>query len=78
MAVADPRMLAPQVDGAILVVRWGETNRNVVGLGIRKLFETGARVDGVVLSMVDSQKHARYGAADSAYYDKSVKRYYTT
>lgn len=78
MAVADARVLAPQVDSTVLVVRWAKTNRNVVNLGLKKLFETGARVDGVVLSMVDPEKHAQYGFGDAAYYYRSVKRYYTT
>ncbi|MCU0895572.1 MAG: CpsD/CapB family tyrosine-protein kinase, partial [Rhodospirillales bacterium] len=76
MAVADSRILAPQVDSTVLVVRWGTTHRNVVALGLKKLFETGARVSGVVLAQVDSKKHAEYGYGDSAYYYKPVKKYY--
>jgi succinoglycan biosynthesis transport protein ExoP len=76
MAVADSRILAPQVDSTVLVVRWGSTHRNVVALGLKKLFETGARVSGVVLAQVDSKKHAEYGYGDSAYYYKPVKKYY--
>lgn len=78
MAVADARILAPQVDSAVLVVRWGKTHRNVVGLGLKKLFETGARVSGVVLAQVDAKKHAQYGYGDSAYYYKPIKEYYTS
>ncbi len=78
MAVADSRILAPQVDSTVLVVRWGKTHRNVVSLGLKKLFETGARVSGVVLAQVDSKKHAEYGYGDSAYYYKPVKKYYTS
>lgn len=78
MAVADARILAPQVDSTVLVVRWGKTHRNVVGLGLKKLFETGAKVSGVVLAQVDSKKHAQYGYGDSAYYYKPIKQYYTS
>jgi len=78
MAVADSRILAPQVDSTVVVVHWGKTHRNVVSLGLKKLFETGARVSGVVLAQVDSKKHAEYGYGDSAYYYKPVKKYYTS
>ncbi len=78
MAVADARILAPQVDSTVLVVHWGKTHRNVVNLGLKKLFETGARVSGVVLAQVDSKKHAQYGYGDSAYYYKPIKQYYTS
>lgn len=76
MAVADARILAPQVDSTVLVVRWGKTHRNVVSLGLKKLFETGARVNGAVLAQVDAKKHAQYGYGDSAYYYKPVEKYY--
>ena len=78
MAVADSRILAPQVDSTVLVVHWGKTHRNVVSLGLKKLFETGARVSGVVLAQVDAKKHAEYGYGDLAYYYKPVKKYYTS
>jgi succinoglycan biosynthesis transport protein ExoP len=78
MAVADARILAPQVDTTVLVVHWGKTHRNVVSLGLKKLFETGARIGGVVLAQVDAKKHAQYGYGDSAYYYKPIKNYYTS
>jgi capsular exopolysaccharide synthesis family protein len=78
MAVADARILAPQVDSTVLVVRWGKTNRNTVRLGLKQLSETGARVEGVVLTMVDSAKHAEYDFGDAAHYYSSVRRYYAS
>ncbi len=78
VAVADSRLLAPQADAAILVVRWAATPRQVVALAAKQLAEAGANISGVVLSLVDSKKHARYGFADSAYYYGPVKRYYTS
>ena len=64
VAVADARLLAPQVDSAVLVVRWAKTGREVVSLAAKQLQEAGGRIAGAVLSMVDSKKHARYGFAD--------------
>jgi Mrp family chromosome partitioning ATPase len=78
VAVADSRLLAPQVDAAILVVRWAATPRQVVSLAAKQLAEARANITGVVLSLVDSRKHARYGFADSAYYYGPVKRYYSS
>lgn len=37
-----------------------------------------AQIAGVVLSMVDSRKHASFGFADSAYSCGPVKRYYSS
>jgi exopolysaccharide transport family protein len=78
MAVADARVLAPDVDATVFVVRWGRTAREVVRLGLKTLVETGANLSGVVLSRVDAKRHAEYGFGDSGYYYKGVKRYYTS
>lgn len=77
MAVADARIVAPEVDTTVFVARWGRTNREVVRLGLKTLLETGANLSGVVLSRVDAKRHAQYGFGDSGYYYKGVKQYYT-
>jgi len=60
LAVADARVLAPQVDGAVLVVRWGETPRGRV-LEARRLLEgVRCRVLGAVLNGAD-MREAGYG-----------------
>ncbi len=78
MAVSDARLLAPEVDATLFVVRWGKTHREVVRQGLKELLETGAPLAGVVLSMVDPEKHARYGFGDSGYYYRGVKSYYAS
>jgi capsular exopolysaccharide synthesis family protein len=78
MAVADARVLAPDMDASVFVVRWLGTSREVVRFSLKQLVDTGARLSGVVLSRVDARKHAKYGFGDSAYYYDGVKRYYTT
>jgi len=78
MAVSDARLLAPEMDAALFVVRWGKTHRETVRQGLKDLIETGAPLAGVVLSMVDPVKHARYGFGDSGYYYRGVKSYYTS
>lgn len=76
MAVADARLLAPHVDATVFVVRWAGTHRQTVIQAVKNLVDGGANVAGVVLSMVDPEKHARYGFGDSGYYDMAVKAYY--
>ena len=44
VAVADARLLAPQVDSAVLVVRWAKTGREVVSLAAKQLQEAGGRI----------------------------------
>jgi hypothetical protein len=40
------------------------------------MLEAGADLAGVVLSRVDVKKHARYGYADSGYYQNRYRKYY--
>jgi capsular exopolysaccharide synthesis family protein len=76
MAVADARVLAPQVDGVVFAVRWARTQREVVTLALKKLKDSGARLIGAVLTQVDVEQHAQYGYGDSGYYHKGIKSYY--
>jgi len=78
MAVSDARLLAPEADASVFAVRWGRTPREIVHQGLKDLVDTGAQVGGVVLTLVDPKKHARYGFGDSGYYYKGVKAYYAT
>jgi len=49
----------------------------VVNAGLKQIISSSGRLAGVVLSMVDVRKHARYGYSDSGAYYGSVKKYYT-
>ena len=75
LAVSDARFLARLTDTTVFVVKWMSTKRAVAGLGFRQLIDAGAQVSGVVLSMVDVRKSARYGYADSGYYRYGYGRY---
>jgi succinoglycan biosynthesis transport protein ExoP len=75
-AVSDSFTLSGIVDKAVYVVRWEQTPRNVALAGIRQMIEAGADIAGVVLSRVDVRKHARYGYADSGYYQGYYRKYY--
>ena len=78
MAASDARILGAEVDLTVFVIRWAKTSREVATLGLRNMVESGGHIGGVVLSLVDPKKHARYGSGDAGYYHSSVRKYYTT
>jgi polysaccharide biosynthesis transport protein len=75
-AVSDSFTLSGMVDKTIYVIRWEQTPRNVALAGIRQMVDAGADIAGIVVSRVDVKKHARYGYADSGYYQGSYRKYY--
>ncbi|MCC2664748.1 MAG: protein tyrosine kinase [Geminicoccaceae bacterium] len=75
-AVSDSFTLSGVVDKSVYVIRWEQTPRNVALAGIRQMVEAGADIAGIVLSRVDVKKHARYGYADSGYYQGYYRKYY--
>lgn len=77
LAVSDSRILSRMADKTIFAVRWAETRREVVRLGLKQILEAGGDLAGVVLSMVNVKKHARYGYSDSGYYHGRYRKYYT-
>lgn len=76
MAVADARLLANLADTTIFVTRWGMTARAVARQALKTLLESGACNVCAVLSMVDADRHARYGFGDSGLYERNVRSYY--
>ena len=77
LAVSDPRILTRLADKTVYVVRWVETRRATVILGLKQILEAGGSVAGVVLTMVNVGKHAKYGYGDSGSYYGSHKKYYS-
>jgi capsular exopolysaccharide synthesis family protein len=75
-AVSDCFTLSGLVDKTLYVVRWERTPRNVALAGIRQMIDAGADLAGIVVARVDIKKHARYGYADSGYYQGSYRKYY--
>lgn len=71
-AVTDAQILANQCDGAILVVRAGETSREMVKKAHRLLKDVGANVLGALLNGLDVNRRG-YGQKRYGYY-----RYYGT
>ena len=63
LAFADPAILAPQVDGVLLVVSAGETTREACRSAIQRLTAAGGTLLGIVLQkarMDDFPSYARY------------------
>ena len=56
--LADPLILSTLVDGVILVVHWGKSDRDVVHRARLELSNAGASILGVVLNNVDSRHDA--------------------
>jgi capsular exopolysaccharide synthesis family protein len=78
VAVSDTRVLSRMVDKTVFLIRWADTPREAAAAALRQLIDAKADVIGVMLSMVDVKKHARYGYSDSGYYYGSLKKYYTS
>ena len=76
LSVSDTRVLSHLADKTVYIVRWAETRREVVILGLKQILDAGASVAGVILSRVNIKKHARYGYGDSGYYYGRSRKYY--
>lgn len=66
-AVTDAAVLAPQVDGTLLVVKAHSTTRDALASTLRQLRDVTANVVGAVLNDVDPKRKG-YGAGDYYYY----------
>jgi Mrp family chromosome partitioning ATPase len=69
-AVTDAAILAPQVDGVILVVRAGTSTIHAVDGARKRLLGVSGRILGAILNDADLRiKGYRYGAGAYAYAD---------
>lgn len=66
-AVTDAAVLAPQVDGTVIVVSARQTSRDALASVLRQLRDVGARITGAVLNRVDLSER-RYGYGSYYYY----------
>ncbi len=60
--IADGRILITQVEGAILVVRAGETPREMMQRAAMQVSDVGAKLIGVVLNGVDLRHNQYYSS----------------
>jgi tyrosine-protein kinase Etk/Wzc len=73
LAVADPLILGPKVDGVILIYRVGKTTRRVVLRAKTQLQDVNAQVKGVVLNNISPDVELYYGYY---YRYKYYRKYY--
>jgi len=71
LPVTDAAVLAPAVDGVLLVVEAGETRREMARRAVESLRQVGANLIGVVINGVGSGKRGYY-----YYYYRYYHRYY--
>jgi capsular exopolysaccharide synthesis family protein len=74
LATADIGSVRLLADGAVLVVRWGETSHSAVATAKDALARTGIPLLGSVLMGVDLGRHALYG--DAADYYRKYRQYF--
>jgi non-specific protein-tyrosine kinase len=76
LSVTDAVVLAPTMDGVVLVVRPGVTHMSALKYAVEQLRYVGANLLGVVINRVNDRS-ARYGYYYKSYYYKQYK-YYST
>lgn len=77
-AVADARALLAEVPNCLFAVQWKHTAPRTARYAIDQIREAGGHVAGVVVTQVESRKHALYGFGDSAMCQRSAYRYYSS
>lgn len=76
MAIAETKLLSKLVDKVIFVVRWDSTPRQTIAASLEEISKAECDIAGVVISMVNEKKHAKYGFGDSVTYYKEMRTYY--
>ncbi len=74
LSVTDAVVMAPTVDGVMIVVRPGVTKMNALKYAVEQLRYVGANILGVVINRVNDRS-ARYGYYYKSYYYKQYKYY---
>lgn len=75
LPASDALLLAPQIDGVMLIVKAGQTNRKMVKKAVEQLRTAKANLIGVVLNQVDIKREGYYKDYHryySKYYGESV------
>jgi capsular exopolysaccharide synthesis family protein len=73
LAMADTPVLAPFVDGAILVVGAEQSSRTAVQRAVDQLLSVGGKITGVVLNKVNLERNSYYYGQ---YYGEYYRSYY--
>lgn len=73
VAVTDAQLLSTYVDGCVLVIASGQTDRNAAIKAKGLLDKVGAKILGVVLNKVDTSNKGYYGARYYDYYSEDYE-----
>lgn len=68
-AVSDGLYLSSVTDGVVYVIKADSTKDKLIKTGLARLNDSNARILGVVLNQLDTEKEARYGSNNGGYYD---------
>ena len=76
LGLADTNIFSAMADATLMIVQWGKTPRQVFRFGVGEITKFSGRIDGVILSKVDTRRQAYYGYGDSgAYTGEAAKAY---
>ncbi|SNS85993.1 capsular exopolysaccharide family [Tropicimonas sediminicola] len=78
LVVTDSRIVASMADAIVFAVRWDSTPRAAVLEGVRELTSLDIKLTGVVMTMVNETKAARYSYDGYGYYKGRYRDYYET
>ncbi len=73
LAVSDTRNLCRLADKTVFVVRWQDTRRFAAAPALRQLINAGGNMAGILLSMVDMPRYAKF--TDAAFYQRRINVY---
>lgn len=73
LAISDTRNLARLADKIVFVVRWQMTRRFAAQPALRHMIDAGGNVAGVLLSMVDLRRYAKFG--DRGFNQRQLRLY---
>jgi uncharacterized protein involved in exopolysaccharide biosynthesis/Mrp family chromosome partitioning ATPase len=76
LGLADTKHIATLADRVLFAVRWGRTPEAAARAALQSLHGAQANVAGAALTLVDLERHARFGYADAGSYYNTYKRYY--
>ncbi len=77
LAVTDSLVLGELADATVLLSRWGQTPIKAAAAALEKITDAGAKVIGVLITMVDVGRYASYDTGTSGMIYREVRRYYT-
>ena len=76
VVVTDARIVSRLVDAVVYAVRWDNTPRGAVEEGLKELKSVNAPIAGMVMTMVNEARAAKYSYDGYGYYKGRYKDYY--